>query len=174
MSIGLNQTLLQQAMNRTMSARPDCPVMPAPPGAEAKTAQFAAYKDAVTQWEKLVADWEQRVKDWEAEATRHDEAMTAIAEKITGESERYTRELFGAAYDDVIEYFDDQPVQLWNGFVDDIKQHFGLTPKPPHVPDNGICPECGHVVDEDALGKAQQSSTSSKTIGKQSKRTSPS
>jgi hypothetical protein len=71
-----------------------------------------------------------------------------------GASERYNRALFGDAYGQVIEYFDRKPVQVWNAFYVDIQNEFMP------VPEDGRCPTCGHVEDQEQVGKPLASTSS--------------
>jgi hypothetical protein len=82
-------------------------------------------------------------------------AMNALTAEVTKASEDYDRAFFGDAYEAVVKYFEDDaiPVQMWTAFVEDIRSEFL-----PAVPEDGKCPTCGHVEDEEALGKAPESS----------------
>lgn len=82
-----------------------------------------------------------------------------LTDQIVSVTQDYERAFFGAAYDDVIEFFEDKP-NLWDKFIPDIKAEFL-----PPAPDNGVCPACGRVDDEEAADRAPKSSTSSTTTG---------
>ncbi len=167
--ISIQNSLMNKAMRRAAAPRPAYPTPPAPPEAPTNfkdPKQVAAYEKAVGSYEKaieawrgLVAEWERLQANWEAELERLEGAMNAAADKVQQHSDEYTKAMFGDAYDAVIEFFDDQPIEWWNAFVTDIKDAFGIAAKPSQVPDDGCCKECGHVVDEEKAGKAPESST---------------
>jgi hypothetical protein len=156
-AMGVCNALLQQAMKRTPQA-PEYPKMPtAPEHSDANT--LAAYDASIDKWTLLVADWEKRQKAWETEVDQLEASMNDLSDKLNGHSDEYSKVLFGPAYDDVMAFFEDQPVEYWNVFVEDIRQEFGLVAKPEQKPDDGCCMLCGNVVDEEAAGKVPESST---------------
>jgi hypothetical protein len=89
-------------------------------------------------------------------------------EKVTAKAaEDYDRALFGDAYDEIMRLSQNWTGAIWNAFYQDVQDRF--LP----VPQDGLCPTCGNVVDQDAAGKARGSETSSSTTGTSSKVTSP-
>lgn len=89
-----------------------------------------------------------------------EDARQAAQEKVDGLNQQHAeaetdfeKAFFGDAHDAVMEFFEDKPA-LWDKFVPDIRSEFL-----PAVPDDGKCPTCGHVEDEEAAGKAPESST---------------
>lgn len=158
-AMGITNSLMQQALQGSGPVRPEYPAMPKPPE-EPTPETLEAYQAAITAHETLVAEWEALQAKWEADVERLESAMNDLATQIKDRGDDYTRALFGDAHDDVMAFFADQPVDLWNAFVEDIKSEFGLSPKPSQVPDDGKCASCGHVEDEEQAGKAPESSTS--------------
>lgn len=158
-AMGLTNSRMQQAL-KSGAARPEYPAMPVPPSEDDTTPEtLAAYEAASAAHETLVAEWEVRHAKWVADVEKLEAATKDIAAEIEARSDDYSRALFGDAYDDVMAFFADQPVELWNAFVTDIKEEFGLAPKPSQVPEDGKCTSCGHVIDEEQAGKAPESST---------------
>jgi hypothetical protein len=168
---------LERAYSRVGPIRPEYPPMPQPPepvkaGAkkdaiEVYNSAVELYGTAVEHWQKLVAEWGIANTEWEAAVTRNQDALDDLNAKIKVDSETYTAELFGSAHEAVDDYFDGQPPELWDAFVQDIKQEFGIIAKPAQLPDDGTCPACGHAEDEEQALKAPTSSTGSKTTGTQ-------
>lgn len=169
--VGVTNALLQQALNRSAPERPQYPVMPEPPEKGAATGVVDAYKKAVETWKTLVSQWETLHEQWEREVERNSEVLTELAERYKASQDRYWRELFGAAHDAVMAIFDELLEGEFDLFAVELQQHFGLVAKPSQVPEDGSCPECGHMEDEEQALKAPESSTSSKTIGTQSNAT---
>lgn len=88
-------------------------------------------------------------------------------ERITSKAaEDYDRALFGEAYDDIMRLSQGWTSKVWNAFYEDVQNRF--LP----VPQDGLCPTCGQVVDQEEAGKPLASETSSSTIGTSSKVTS--
>lgn len=174
--------ILQAASTRSMGRRPEYPPFPAapePPAPNAKPAQVAVYEktigvyeQAVREHPKLVAEWETQVQVWDQKVEAHNQLIDQINTRIEQEQARYEHELFGPVYEEAMAYLNEVTIPEWNAIITDIRQEFGLDPKPNQLPDNGQCPACGSVVDEEQAGKAPKSSTSSKTIGTRSKKTS--
>ena len=142
MRIYLTSGLLNQAMARTT---PPAPTM----------AENDATADQLAAYEHAKAEWDRQTKASEDE-------LNELSAQIDAARADYERAFFGDVYDAVIEYFDDPdvPQQLWDAFVADIQAEFL-----PAAPDNGTCPTCGHVEDEEAAERAPKSSTSSTTTG---------
>lgn len=82
---------------------------------------------------------------------KHLEQIQAV---VTGASDRFNRALFGEQYGAVMEYFDGEPVQVWNAFYTDIQNKFMP------LPESGQCPTCGHVEDAEQAGKPLASTNS--------------
>lgn len=134
MSLLVYQTLLNAAMQRTNTPRPD------PPAAGASEDVLAAHEVAVQKWQTEIAGNEQTLKD--------------LGDNIAKAEEQYNRAFFGDSHDAVMEFFETQPQRLWDAFVEDIKSEFL-----PAAPKDGVCPTCGNVEDEEEAGKASKSST---------------
>ncbi|WP_458317108.1 hypothetical protein [Mycolicibacterium brisbanense] len=156
--MGVTNSLMQQAMKGSGLTRPEYPAMPQPPG-DVNPETLATYQAAITAHGDLVLEWEKRHAQWEADVDKLEATMKDLAAEIEARSDDYSRALFGDAYDDVMEFFAGQPVELWNAFVTDIKEEFGVAPKHAQVPEDGKCTSCGHVIDEEQAGKAPESST---------------
>lgn len=153
-----NRSVLVKLIDMELPKRPECPVMPEPPSSKLTKATYAAYESAVEQYRTLESEWERLDQEWQSAVEKHRELINSISEKMTANSEAYTKALLGNAYDDVLEFFDDQPAELWQAFQADLMYHFKLAVRPPEVPDDGTCPECGKIVDEEQAGKAPGSS----------------
>jgi hypothetical protein len=158
MEIAIAQQVLDQLMRHVLPVRPEFPIPPEPPAGKATKAQYAGYERAVEQFQVLVAGWEKLNQEWQAAVTRHQEAMDETSKRITENSHRYTRALFGAVYDEVLEFFGEQDPDLWDAFQIDLQQHFRIIATPPEVPDDGKCPHCGRIEDEEQAVKAGKSS----------------
>lgn len=167
MSIAVQQQLLSEAIKHVLANRPEYPSPPTPPDAGASKAVYAAYEAAVAGFDNLVSTWNHLNQEWEDSVERHQQVVQSISDSIAEASDSYTKGLFGAAYDDVIAYFDEQPAELWQAFQAEIQYHFKLAVRPPEIPDDGKCPSCGQVEDGEQAGKAPASSRSSKRTGKQ-------
>lgn len=163
------QTLLNAVLKRAAAPRPaypDAPVAPTPPDNDKDAEQAAAYAQSLDVYEKAVnvwrdehiPEWEGLHEKWDAEIDLLSETIESISTRTKKFSDDYTRALFGGVYDQVREYFSEQPIELWNAFVEDIKEHFGLSPKASQAPEDGRCKECGHIEDEEQAGKAPESS----------------
>lgn len=150
--------LLQQAIRAT-PAPPEYPTMPQPPEKSVDAEALSAYEKAIAAHAELVAQWEKQHATWEASVEKLQTSIDDLAKQITQHGDDYSRALFGPAYDDVMEFFGDQPVELWNAFIDDIKVEFGVVARPSQVPEDGRCQTCGLVEDEESAGKAPESST---------------
>lgn len=90
-------------------------------------------------------------EEFPAADARHLENIQAV---VTGASERFNRALFGEQYGAVMEYFDGEPVQVWNAFYADIQDKFMP------LPEGGKCPTCGHIEDAEQAGKPLASTNS--------------
>lgn len=143
----LERYLLCGLLNRVVATPlgPEPVVPPEPDLPEEPTAEQQEAYDEWAQTRDAHAAW---VASRDGAETRAAELNAKIAEAET----RYDKAFFGDAYAKVMEYFEDKP-QLWEKFVPDIRAEFL-----PPAPDNGVCPTCGHV-DEEQAGKAQASST---------------
>lgn len=91
--------------------------------------------------------------DWEVSRQTAQEKVDGLNQQHAEAEADFEKAFFGGAYDAVMEFFEDKPA-LWDKFVPDIRSEFL-----PAVPDDGKCPTCGHVEDEEAAGKAPESST---------------
>lgn len=133
MTIYISQAALSEALQRANKPQPEHP------GAAATAEQIAV--------------WETAVEAWKTQRLAGEADMQALNAKIQEATEESDRAFFGPHYDALIDFFDDQPKALWDAFVADINKHFAQS-----VPDDGVCPHCGHV-DEDAAGKDSAPST---------------
>lgn len=132
------RALLGSAIDRaTLGA----PTLPQDPTDEDR----AAHVEAMLQWNEVTSAAEKQVAN--------------LNDQIGEATKDYERAFFGDVYDDVIEYFETRP-NLWDLFIPDIKAEFL-----PPAPNNGVCPTCGRVDDEEAAERAPKSSTSSTTTG---------
>lgn len=138
------RALLASAIDR---ATLGSPTLPKDPTDEQRTAHEAAY----AEWKSMTEAAQEQVSNL------NDEISSATAD--------YERAFFGDAYKAVIDYFEDKP-SLWDVFIPDIKSEFL-----PPAPDNGVCPSCGRVDDEEAAERAPKSLTSSTTTGTTSNET---
>lgn len=94
------------------------------------------------------------------------EQMEQLETVTAKAAEDYDRALFGDAYDDVMRLSQNWTGTVWNAFYQDVQDRF--LP----VPQDGLCPTCGNVVDQEEAGKLPASETSSSTTGTPSKATS--
>lgn len=79
--------------------------------------------------------------------------LDELTKQISSADDDWHKAFFGDSCTAVLDFFEDKP-GLWNEFMPDLKAEFL-----PAVPDNGVCATCGHVKDEEAAGKAPESST---------------
>lgn len=91
--------------------------------------------------------------EWEMTRRDAQEKVDGLNEQHADAETDFEKAFFGDAYEAVMEFFEDKPL-LWDKFVPDIRSEFL-----PAVPDDGKCPTCGHVEDEEAAGKAPESLT---------------
>lgn len=89
------------------------------------------------------------------------ETLQQVEALVQKAAESYDRALFGDAYGDIMRMSQSWTGKRWNAFYEDVQNTF--LP----VPQDGRCPQCGNIVDEEAAGKAPASSTSSSTTGTQ-------
>lgn len=89
-----------------------------------------------------------------------EEELNGLTKYIKEAETTYNEAFFGDQYDNVVKFFAAQDDRLWSAFQTDIQKQFF-----PNQPVDGKCGTCGHVVDEDAEGKASASSPSSSTGG---------
>lgn len=133
LTIYISQAALSEALQRANENQPPHP------GADSTPEQ--------------IGEWETAVAAWKSRKLASEDDMKALQAKIQEATEQSDRAFFGPHYDALMEFFEDQPNALWDKFVGDINKHFA-----PAVPDDGVCPHCGHV-DEDAAGKDSALST---------------
>lgn len=125
-----NKAILQEALRRNMEPRPDVKDLSVDEAVEA-------------------------VEAWESRTLASGDLIKELQERVTEDTTEWSRVFFGEHYDDLQQFFDDRPKQLWERFVDDIRTEFLSTT----APDDGVCSKCGHVTDEEAAGKDSKSST---------------
>lgn len=134
-AILITQSLLSGALDRAGSDKPPHP------GADAS--------------ESELADWERAAAEWEVDADLARTQMTELSQTLTEWRDKYDRAFFGAVYDDLILFFDDQDQALWDAFVEDIRKHF----YPPETPPDGACATCGTIVDDEDFLEPASSTT---------------
>jgi hypothetical protein len=138
------QALLNEAVARAAEPKPADPTPLPRPGDDAS-------EDDIAIWEWLdaeqAAERETAVAEWEARAQANNTEMAALASKVREATEEYNRAFFGAAHDDVMAFFADQPQTLWDMFIEDIGTYF--LPHPPTADDD----------EADGEGKSLTSST---------------
>lgn len=151
----LAQIALNQAYGRSQRPQPPQPPAPLRPrGARDPDAQ-AAYAAAVAAHPEAVAAWEVENAEWDSLKQANEEDLQAISKRIEAADNAYNDAFFGGQWENVEAFFDEQPPQLRAAFMADIQAKFG----PKSAPADGLCSECGQVVDEEQAGKAQSSST---------------
>lgn len=131
------KAMWQEAVRRNLEPRPEAP------GADATDDERAEHDAAIAAWE--------------SRTLTAGDAIKALADRITKDTDEWNRIFFGDTLDQVLAYFDGLPPEVWDAFVADIRGEF-LDAKG-STPDNGLCPSCGNVVDEEQAGKASASST---------------
>lgn len=123
--------------------------------AKAADAEYEAARAAAnTELERNIVAWKHDVAQWREDLESAQRAVDEHSSQVRQAEEDYDRAFFGASYDDLIEFFDDQDETLWNEFVVDVRKHWV-----PSQPDDGTCQECGRVDDEEAAGKEDSPST---------------
>lgn len=127
LTIYISQAALAEALQRANAEAPEHPG-----------------KDATPE---QLDGWESDVVAWRTRKLAGEEDMKAFQVKIAEATVESDRAFFGAHYDSLMDFFEDQPKALWDAFVRQINDHFA-----PHVPDDGVCAQCGHV-DEEQAGK---------------------
>lgn len=133
MTIYISQAALSEALQRANEKQPEHPGVDATP--------------------EQVAAWETAIQAWKTRKLAGEDDMAALNTKIGEATQESDRAFFGPAYDALMEFFEDQPKTYWDKFVADINAHFA-----PALPDDGVCPHCGHV-DEETAGKDSAPST---------------
>lgn len=133
MQVFVCQTLLAAALNQVQAPKPARPETDDP---------------------QQLAEWENAVAEWEKGTKLAQEQLNSLRDEIAKAQDDWNRAFFGDQYDNVVEYFEDRPQKLWEAFEKDIKARF-LPPEP----EDGKCPSCGRVIDEEAAGKEPSSST---------------
>ena len=89
-----------------------------------------------------------------------EEELNGLTKYIKEAETTYNEAFFGDQYDNVVKFFATQDDRLWHACETDINKRFF-----PNQPVDGKCGTCGHVLDEDAAGKAPASSPSSSSGG---------
>lgn len=87
------------------------------------------------------------------------EDFDELNKQATDAETRYNELFFGPNWPKIQELSKSWQREQWNDFVQDIRAHFLG-----QGPDDGKCPRCGHV-DEEQAGKGSKPSTSSSTTG---------
>lgn len=78
-----------------------------------------------------------------------EEELNGLTKYIKEAEHTYNEAFFGDQYDNVVAFFSGLDDRLWQAFEKDIQRQFF-----PNQPVDGKCGTCGHVIDEDAAGKA--------------------
>lgn len=108
----------------------------------------------------------------EQEQNADQSVIDRIQSLIDQADERYNQALFGDAYQQVVDYYEDLQEEFWNAMYEDI--HEALVNRI-SLPE-GTCPKCGQALpdseDGEGEGKDESSSTSSTDTGTKSKGTS--
>jgi hypothetical protein len=92
--------------------------------------------------------------------------LEQVQRLVAKAAEDYDRALFGDAYGEIMRMSQHWTGARWNAFYKDVQDMF--LP----VPQDGLCPTCGNVVDQEQAGKPPASETSSSATGTSSKATS--
>jgi len=115
--------------------------------------------DRINEAQMVIMIYSQLLNDAMARNVGEEE-LNGLTKQIREAETRYNEAYFGDAHEDVVAFFKTQPIALWNAFKKDIQAKFF-----PNQPVDGKCPTCGHVVDEEAVGKELSASASSNTGG---------
>lgn len=142
-----NKAILQEALRRNMEDSPT--------PAKVKRAEDMSDEDFEAAVVKADEEHVASVDAWQSRTLASGELIKELQAKVEEDTIEWNRVFFGNRYDELQEFFDDRPKQLWERFVDDIRSDFLST----NSPDDGVCSKCGHVTDEDAAGKGSESST---------------
>lgn len=118
-----------------------------------------ARADKIRESQMVVMIYNQLLNEALSRSVTEDE-LTGLTKYIKEAERTYNEAFFGDEYDDVVAFFATQDDRLWLAFQTDIQKRFF-----PNQPVDGKCGTCGHVIDEDAAGKASGSSPSSSTGG---------
>jgi len=73
----------------------------------------------------------------------------------------YNKALFGDAYDEIVEFYEDQQEEFWDAMYQSV--HDALVNRV-ELPE-GVCSKCGHKAEDEDAGKDESSSTSSTATG---------
>jgi hypothetical protein len=115
--------------------------------------------DKIRESQMVVMIYSQLLNEALQRSVTEDE-MNGLTKYIREAEQAYNEAFFGDQFDNVVAFFATQDDQLWKAFEVDIQKRFF-----PNQPVDGKCGTCGHVLDEDAAGKAPTSSPSSNTGG---------
>ena len=94
------------------------------------------------------------------EGTANQSTLTRIQQVLEDAEKEYDKALFGDAFDDVYDYYEDLQEEFWDAMYQDV--HDTLVNRVQLPSDS--CPKCGRK-NEDDEGKEQSSSTSSNDTG---------
>lgn len=115
--------------------------------------------DKIRESQMVILIYNQLLNEAVTRSVTEDE-LNGLTKYIKDAERTYNEAFFGDQYESVTSFFATQDAQLWKVFEADIQKQFF-----PHQPVDGKCPTCGHVVDEEAEGKASEPSPSSNTGG---------
>jgi hypothetical protein len=118
-----------------------------------------ARADKIRESQMVVMIYNQLLNEALRRSVTEDE-LNGLTKYIKEAEVTYNEAFFGDQYAAVVDFFAAQDDQLWKAFEVDIQKAFF-----PSQPVDGKCGTCGHVLDEDAAGKAPTSSPSSNTGG---------
>lgn len=150
MAMFMSRQMLAGALAAAAEPAPSAPTEPPPPAEDASDEDRAEHEAAVTA---LRADHDAAVAAWEARMESMQQQVKQINAQTQNAVDDYDRAFFGDAYPEVMAFFEDKP-GLWERFIPDIKSEFL-----PKAPDDGKCPTCGTLTDEESAKKALASTT---------------
>lgn len=94
------------------------------------------------------------------EGTANQSTLTRIQQVLEDAEQEYDKALFGDAFEDVYDYYEDLQEEFWDAMYQDVHDALVNRVKLPE----DICPKCGRK-NEDDEGKEPSSSTSSNDTG---------
>lgn len=107
-----------------------------------------ARADEIRESQMVVLIYNQLLNEAMRRTVTEDE-LTGLTKYIKEAEAKYNEAFFGDQYNNVVAFFATQDDRLWTAFQKDIQSQFF-----PNQPADGKCGTCGHVLDEDAAGKA--------------------
>jgi hypothetical protein len=104
--------------------------------------------DEIRESQMVVMIYNQLLNEAMGRTVTEDE-LNGLTKYIKEAEQKFNEAFFGDQYDAVVAFFANQDDGLWKAFQTDIQKQFF-----PAQPVDGKCGTCGHVLDEDAAGKA--------------------